>query len=393
MQPQGWILTSTVILLVPVTKDASDTCDVAGRTEVLKLTNGVVNSGQDWSFALYDGPHTTVEPCNSDWLGDPLVTDTTLGDGDGVLDFLVPPVDGDPIALDPLMTYTICELGVPGAWSTFWKVDTNGDGVADTVVMPYNPNACDDPPQDLGNRCFDFGDGTPYPIPPGGTLVFEVNNEYPGGAPRTPGYWKNWNTCTGGNQQFTATENAGCDISSPEDVMSYACRMARQDAGFFLLDDILTSPGVIWCDFAIETCEDGVRILDQRDSSGGKKNGVKHSRDAAYTLAMHLLAAQLNFAAGGCTDTGLVFDSDGDGELNSVAEVAMAAEDLLCFLGFDGTTEYLRPLKKNQSDPCEELPLPTGFDSCYQYALELARVLDEYNNGCYCGDNPEDCGL
>jgi len=38
-------------------------------------------------------------------------------------------------------------------------VDTDNDGVADTTVIPYNSNSMDDPPEDYGNRCVDFGPG------------------------------------------------------------------------------------------------------------------------------------------------------------------------------------------------------------------------------------------
>ena len=43
----------------------------------------------------------------------------------------------------------------------------------------------------------DIGHGTTVPIPAGGRAFFQVDNTYPGGDPRTPGYWKNWNYGTG----------------------------------------------------------------------------------------------------------------------------------------------------------------------------------------------------
>jgi len=65
--------------------------------------------------------------------------------------------------------------------------------------------------------------GTACAIPVGGTLVFEVDNSYPSGETRTPGYWKNWSTCTGGNQQYTAAKNGGPDEGwyLPNDVLNY----------------------------------------------------------------------------------------------------------------------------------------------------------------------------
>jgi hypothetical protein len=324
--PDGWVSTTplecTFDVAYPAAAGATFVCDFEntemGRVTVLKLTNGVVNPEKDWTFALYDGP--------DGFGGTALATSSTLGDFDGVLEF-------DQLDLDPYAVYTVCELQVAAGWTSEWMVDTDGDGIADTIVIPYNPNEDDDPPEDLGNRCFDFGAGTGYPIEPGMTLAFEVDNTFPGGEPRTPGYWKNWNTCTDGNQAQTAAHNGGID------------------EGWYLLDDVLNDPGVSWGDFTILTCEEGVSILDQRDLDTGRKM----ASDAAYTLAMHLLAAQLNFGAGAeaCTEA---------------LDAALAAENLLVSIGFDGTGKYLRPK-----------------DAEYQTALSLAWTLDEYNNGLLCG--------
>lgn len=185
---------------------------------------------------------------------------------------------------------------------------------------------------------FDCGTGTSYPIPADGILVFEVKNRFPGGDPRTPGYWKNRNTCTGGNQPQTAAKNGG------------------PDEGWYLLDDILNESGTTWGGFTIATCEQGVSILDQRDADSGKKK----ASDGAYTLAMHLMAAQLNFAAGAET-------------CQEAQDAALAGEQLLISLdfdGFDGTGSYLRPKGKDKA--------------LYYEALDLAATLDAYNNGLLC---------
>jgi hypothetical protein len=301
---------------------------------VYKLSKGPgdpapwVDTSKDWQFEIYNGP---------DGFGtSAIASDSTLNDADGVLDF-------DFVNLDPLRTYTICELSVPSGWTAEWKVDTNGDGTPDTVVIPYNPNANDPVPGDLGNRCFDFGAGTSYPIPAGGTLAFQVINEFPGGAPRTPGYWKNWNRCTGGGQAANADRNGG------------------RAEGYTLLEDILTSPGIVWDDIlsdslvvSIETCEYAVEILDQRvvTLNGKVADGKKLASDGARTLAMHLLAAQLNEANGACIN-------------QDVKDVIGYAERLLDYINFDGkrTTAYL-----------------TSKHALYSYALQLAKYLDAYNN-------------
>jgi hypothetical protein len=322
--------------------ESTAVCDVGSRVNLLKLTQGNIDPGTDWTFGIYDGPNaSSAEPGgDSSFLDAPLVTDSTSGDGDGVLDF-------DNYNFDSSETYTICELSVPAGWSVFWMVDRDGDGVGETTIVPYNPNLSDDPPEDLGNRCWDFGADQVDLLTAGGTLVFQVDNRFPGGAPRTPGYWKNWNTCTGGNQQYTATANSE-DIDGDGEVEGWE----RVASGWALLDDILNDPGITWGDFTILTCEEGVSILDQRDISSGKKM----ASDAAYTLAMHLLAAQLNFAAGAES-------------CQQALDAAVAAENLLVSIGFDGTGKYLRP--KNAE---------------YQQALELAAKLDAYNNGELCMD-------
>jgi hypothetical protein len=290
----------------------------AGTIDILKYTNGVVDDTKIWQFVLYIGP---------DGFGGTQVgnIDSTLGDTDGILDF------GDPVpALRPDTTYTVCELEIAAGWATEWTIG----GV---TVIPYNPNVNDDPPEDYGNRCFDVGAGTSYPIEVGENLRITVDNTFPGGEPRTPGYWKNWNTCTGGGQANTAATNGGID------------------EGWFLLDDILNDPGITWGEFTIATCEDGVSILDQRDLETGQKK----SSDAAYTLAMHLLAAQLNFAAGAET-------------CQEALDAALDAETLLVSISFDGTGSYLGPKGSTKN--------------AYYDALDLAEILDQYNNGLLCGD-------
>lgn len=328
--PAGWVASSTECTFTvdfPSSAGATYTCTFEniekGRVNVLKLTQGAVDSTRSWTFKLFEGP---------DGHGGTLLgSANTLGDSDGILEQL----GGD---LDPADTYTLCEESVPAGWSTVWMVDTDGDGVADTIVIPYNPNADDDPPADVGHRCFDFGAGTDYAVPVGDTLVFQIDNQYPGGEPRTPGYWKNWNTCTGGGQAATAAANGGWE------------------EGFWLLDDVLNDPGITWDDiladlfvFPITSCEQAVAILDSRDFVSGKKM----SADAAYTLARALLAAQLNAAAGAewC---------------DAIGDAVLDAEELLDYYDFDGSDIYLR-----KGEP-------------YAYALELAEIIDSYNNGLLC---------
>lgn len=83
--------------------------------------------------------------------------------------------------------------------------------------------------------------------------------------------------------------------------------------------------------------------------------------DAAYTLAMHLMAFELNQAAGayGCP---------------YAQEAAVEAHDLLIDIGYDGTGGYLKG---------------KGAGALKARALELAEILDRYNNN----DEDLDCNV
>jgi hypothetical protein len=324
------------------TIDLSDsaTCGVGSRVDLYKLTNGQPTTTQIWTFKIFDGP--------DGFGGTEVASDSTPP---ALLDFGV-------ANLDPEKTYTLCELEVPAGYSTVWAIDNNQDGVidnGDTIVYPYNPNADDDPPEDLGNRCVDIGAETNIPLGAGETLHFVIDNQKPGGAPRTPGYWKNWNTCTGGGQQYTADANGGWE------------------EGFWLLEDVLDPAiggGVTWDDildddeflFPIESCEVAVDILDKREIGDPTviRDGKKRASDPLHNLATHLLAAQLNFGAGACTT-------------QEVLDAALDAEELLDKYNFDGAGHD--PLKKKDPDA--------------QLANDLAEYLDQYNNGAFCGDGYE----
>lgn len=164
------------------------------------------------------------------------------------------------------------------------------------------------------------------------------------GGPRTPGYWKNWNRCTGGRQADVADANGG-----PAE-------------GFFLLEDVLP---FLWDDiltdsfrFHIDICAIGVDLLDRRDIGDPDevKDGKKRANDAAYYLASHLLAAQANFAAGTATCT-------------EALDAAADGEELLDEIDFDGTASFLPPRDNN--------PLR-------DQAIVLAATLDLYNNNELC---------
>lgn len=306
---------------------------------VLKTTNGVVDDSIDWTFALYEG---------------------LQGYGGSIYDQATAPADlqadgklylGYP--LDPTQGWTLCELGVPAGWIGYWSLEAGG------AILPYNPDATGDTPQDLGNRCVDLGAGSDLPLVEGTALGLQVDNVAPpGGQPRTPGYWKNWSTCSNGNQAETAAKNGG-----PEE-------------GFYLLDDLLP---IRWDDmqtdrfvFEISTCEQGVALLASEEledlPTRGRFKGTNRSNDPAYKLARNLLAYQLNAKAEACMPATPVTE---DGQ--TIREIARDAELLLDELDFDGTGLYIH----------NRHPM--------RYRAQLmSGILDDYNNGLFCGSDTED---
>jgi hypothetical protein len=339
------------------TGSASQSVQVcASVLNIIKRTQGAVDASRDWQFSLYDGPHAD-DPFGS--FGSALANDSSLGKADGLLDF-------SNYNLDPAKTYTFCETNAPAGWASLWSFG----GIP---IMPYNPDRFPTSGlpngQDLGNRCFDFGAGTAYEIPVGGTITFVVDNRFPGGGPRTIGFWKNWNTCTGGRQQYTATRNAGYD-GDPTDPEASAARIA---AGYYLLDDVLNPPGITLGSFTIPAsnvdlfktignkdvtrtgCETAVDILDKSNWFTGKKA----ASDAAYGLAAQLLAAKANMTAGAETCPALT-------------EAVTAADALLTSINFDGTGDYLGPKVKG------------ALLATRNQAISLADTLDKYNSGVLC---------
>lgn len=154
-----------------------------------------------------------------------------------------------------------------------------------------------------------------------------------GGEPRTAGYWLLWNSCAEGNKAEVARANGG------------------REAGWILLDDLLADPGILLGNLAVETCEQGLRLLQVQDLEGGDRSG-----EVVFELAAQLFVAQLNLAAGAeyCP---------------AIDEVIRAGRLLLLSLGFDGTGEYLDP---------------GGDSDDRDLAQLLAQQLAEYNVGSLC---------
>jgi hypothetical protein len=144
---------------------------------------------------------------------------------------------------------------------------------------------------------------TPITFPTSDPL-FQSNG---GGEPRTSGYWLIWNSCAENNQSETAQSNGG------------------REAGWIILDDLLADPGILIGNIQIETCQQGVNLLQAYDLIN-----IDRSSDPAYTLITQLLTAQLNMAVGS--------------EFCQASDQAVeAAQLLLLALNFNGKGIYLDP--------------------------------------------------
>jgi hypothetical protein len=330
--------------------------------EVIKYTQGVLNDvgnlhTREWRFTLQE---CGDDGCQKD---DPVVGDDTS-----------PPSTVDFSGLELLPTagttieeYRLCEVLIPVAWTNTWMGDANDDGTAETLI-PFVPAVNDDPvvdPPGWSNvfdpmfapppaiwtndeRCINFHADS------GETEVFQVDNRFPGGEPRTIGYWKNWDSCSGGGQVETAINN--CGPTSAE----------RLGGGCALLDDVLQPPGItlgllaMIADADVFNCDDGTQwaqyILDKRSIDG---NNTKRANDAAYGLAAQLLAAIANNSAGAevCAEAG---------------QAIVHGMLLLNDISFDGMGSYF-------DKSVDEINGRTK-----QEASTLAGLLDSYNNGTLC---------
>jgi hypothetical protein len=190
-------------------------------------------------------------------------------------------------------------------------------------VVLVNPNLTDVPPEDLGNRCVDvvlaYGSDR---------IVVFTNSPPPGGDARTIGYWKNWSSCTGGNQYKKAQANNLLDKTLDFYLPS--------NAAVFPIGDITSM-----------NCTQAVRLLGKSDIATGKKL----ASDPAYNLAAQFFAAKLNYASGAQQCAG--------------ATTAIAqAQALLDLINFIGTGSY-----KNSMTGAQQT-----------LANNLAAILDSYNN-------------
>ena len=153
------------------------------------------------------------------------------------------------------------------------------------------------------------------------------------GEPRSAGYWLIWNSCAENNQSETARANGG------------------RTAGWIMMDDLLADPGILVGILKVETCQQGVNLLQIRNLQG-----IEMKNDVSYILAAQLLSAQLNLA------TGSKYCSASD-------QAVSKAQLLLLELNFDGIGSYLGPPRS---------------DNKVENAQKLIEQLAQYNSGILC---------
>ncbi|MEX0784293.1 MAG: hypothetical protein WD557_16755, partial [Dehalococcoidia bacterium] len=297
--PTGWDLDSAVcddgslVSAISLQGGETVTCTFTnierGKVEVVKFSSGVLSAGFD--FEIRTGASTTA-------AGTVLESGTT--DASGEINFSIFLIPGD--------TYQLCETGMMPGWSN----DIDG----------FTPLGATPEGGDNSTECIDFT------VEPGETKVFTVNNTPPpGGDARTIGFWKNWSSCTGGNQDH-------------------------------VLDETLASfagGGVFIGDLFVNTCQEAFAILDK----SAVNNGKKMSNDAAYNMAAQLLAAKLNVQAGA-------------GTCAASTQAIADGQALLDLINFNGTGNYLGPKVKGAEAVQRAL------------ANAIGATLDAYNNNTLC---------
>jgi hypothetical protein len=272
-----------------------------GTVTVLKTSSGSPAGAGDFCFQVREDASATE-------AGTTLDEDCT--DAAGEVDF-----DELTDGLEP-GDYQLCEIDMMPGWETSLSDDP----------ASFVPDS-DDPNHDNSILC------VPFTLDAGEDESFSVDNTPPpGGDARTIGFWRNWSSCSGGNQ---------------DDVLDQT--LASAPGGGILIGDLF-----------VNTCAEAVNILSKSDL-----NGTKRASDPAFNLAAQLLAAFLNVEA--------------DAGVCPAATTAMSdAQTLLANADFDGYRTFGGSSSKGKKGTA-----PTGTIDASQ-ANTLAGTLDDYNNNELC---------
>jgi hypothetical protein len=208
--------------------------------------------------------------------------------------------------------YTVCEKSLAVAFSATGEAGNTGAISGVTLVNP-------DLPADNGTRCYTFT-GLTY----GDDKTIRITNHAPpGGDARTIGYWKNWSSCTGGNQYTKAQARGELDRT----LNFYIDPPSAAVFPIGLITDL--------------NCAEAVNLLDKRPISA---NAKKAASDPVYNMVAQLFAAKLNYAAGAA-------------QCAAVTTAMSQAQTLLVALNFTGTAAY-----KNVAQAAQLNTLATLFD-------------------------------
>lgn len=228
---------------------------------------------------------------------------------------------------------------VPNGWTLTNITCTNVNGA--TVVIGRGGSAAF---VNGGSNDFDAGDNTvQVTLDAGNTPACTfVNMQQPTAGTRGPrgiGYWKNWSSCSGGEQYEKAL--AEDNLESTLD---------------FYLGSVSMYPiGTI----SSLQCAQAVALLSKNAVDGSNRAG-----DPIYNLVAQLLGAKVNRAAGA-------------GVCTAVNDAFMAAQTLLLAVGFDGN-EYFSGKKQNA--------VLSGAQRTQ--AVALADIFGSYNEGTFGGGCP-----
>ena len=228
-------------------------------------------------------------------------------------------------------SYTVCEVNVPVALSV--SATVQGGGVTLTDIDPAGGTAslCTTVTLNAGDS----------------KTVAYTNSMVSTGGTRTIGYWKNWSSCSNGNQFDKATADGGIGIEFTLD--------GNLDVGDPDIYPIGEIAGPL-------TCEQAVALLSKNAMDGTKRAG-----DPIYNMVAQLLAAKLNISAGSGTCD----------DLTEVGGYLDRAQDLLDEVNFTG----LNPAwpKKGPSALSADQVTEANF---------LAGKLGAYNEGTLGGGCP-----
>jgi hypothetical protein len=288
-----------------------------GMADVTKTVDGLPPTGdQSFDFQIRQG-------ASPDSVGIAVAAATANATSNVEVPFVC--VAGDPPCRDvegvaKLVPgdYQFCEVNVMPGWTSNIKDFVNAFPLIQINGDFFVPDE-NDPMHDNSVYC------APFTLAAGDTVSFAVDNTPPpGGDARTPGFWKNWSECTGGNQDDVLGDSIECSVS-----------------GFFWIGNA-----------QVDECYEAVSLLDMRMIDESLR-GKKKANDACYLLASKLLAARLNTTP--CI---------GANNCAALQGVISDANQLLVDEEFDGT-----------NNKC----LTSKYDR-YSEAIDYAEQLDAYLN-------------